>query len=115
MSNDNICPICFENTGTLLKLSCSHCIHVSCAVGLTNRQCPYCRTNVKNWPSYLKKIIDKNKEKRDREIEEEIENTTIDIIFGDDLLHIIRSSLEFTLGLALDENIGIIIEDIPNV
>jgi len=71
--NTKICPICFEHNGIQLILSCNHCIHLGCAEGLVNFLCPYCRSEITNWPAYLKKIIKNNKEKRDKELQEELE------------------------------------------
>jgi len=86
-SSKNItCPVCLESSGTLLVLSCDHCIHLNCASGLNNITCPYCRSNITNWPDYLQKTISRNEKKRKKEIKEELEHETLELIQGQEEL-----------------------------
>ena len=57
------CPICFDEDGDMIILSCLHRFHEICLEGHTNLDCPKCRQHVINWsPSLKEKIIKNSKE-----------------------------------------------------
>ena len=55
----NDCPICLENSASMLILNCSHQIHEECCSGLIRLDCPICKESVK-WPENIRKQIEKN-------------------------------------------------------
>jgi hypothetical protein len=65
------CPVCFSEEGEMLILSCLHKFHEDCLKNHTNLKCPECRQNVLNWPSGLKKEIEKNSKTFVNEMDEE--------------------------------------------
>ena len=55
------CPICLSDDGIFHLMSCKHKIHLGCAKGMYSSNCPICRSEVENFPSYIyKKIKEKN-------------------------------------------------------
>ena len=77
------CPVCMETDNKMLVLSCKHTIHKECAKGLTSKNCPICRSEVK-WPRSLSKRIKRNEKEWNDEMAEEQEQYTQNII--DDVL-----------------------------
>lgn len=68
----NKCPVCLEDEGDMLRLSCSHYIHDECSMGLTSSTCPICRGLVDNWPDeILTQIIINEDERRQELLDEE--------------------------------------------
>jgi hypothetical protein len=43
---DDCCPICLEDEGRWIKLSCTHVVHVGCMKNLKEKKCPVCRSDV---------------------------------------------------------------------
>jgi hypothetical protein len=69
------CPVCFEDDGVMLILTCDHTIHPECAKGLISKTCPYCRIDLKDLPDNIDKKINKNVDKRKKEVEQiDLEN-----------------------------------------
>lgn len=43
---EEACPVCLENEGHFVQLSCSHTIHFACAMQLRQKKCPLCRSKL---------------------------------------------------------------------
>jgi hypothetical protein len=69
------CPICFNEEGKMITLSCLHRFHEDCLQGHTNLKCPKCRQLVVNWPLNLKEKIESNYVKFVTEMDEEDRQT----------------------------------------
>ena len=54
------CPICLSDDGIFHPMSCKHKIHLDCAKGMYSSNCPICRSEVENFPSYIYKKIKEN-------------------------------------------------------
>ena len=54
------CPICLSDDGIFHLMSCKHKIHLGCAKGMYSSNCPICRSEVENFPSYIYKKIKEN-------------------------------------------------------
>lgn len=54
------CPICFSSTGQMHLTPCMHQIHIDCAKGMNNLECPLCMTPVSNYPRDVAEQIKSN-------------------------------------------------------
>ena len=54
------CPICFSSTGQMHLTPCMHQIHIDCAKGMNNLECPLCMTPVSNYPRNVTEQIKSN-------------------------------------------------------
>ena len=72
------CPVCFEEEGNMIILSCLHRFHEECLQGHINLNCPQCRQYVVNWPPSLKKKIEENSKQFSSELDEEDRQNLVD-------------------------------------
>lgn len=70
-SFNTTCPICLDDTGSMIILSCLHRFHEKCCENLTDLNCQLCQQHVINYPPNLKKLIEKNSAARASELVEE--------------------------------------------
>jgi len=54
------CPICFSSTGQMHLTPCMHQIHIDCAKGMNNLECPLCMAPVNNYPRNIAEQIKSN-------------------------------------------------------
>lgn len=57
------CPICLELDNNMHIMTCGHQLHLDCAIGMINTQCPLCRCKNKNFPRYILNTIKDNESK----------------------------------------------------
>ena len=69
------CPICLTNDGKMHVAACMHRMHLECAKGMNNLECPLCRKVIDNYPLKLKaQIIENGKVYKIKNEEEDLEN-----------------------------------------
>ena len=104
-----VCPICLERKKKLRVLKCSHKIHDACAKGLNTMTCPICRKPLKGLPLAVRKKIQKNISKKEKDAEEEeLSQLEIERILSEEILEELSPAsilLLAVLFLAGQENI----------
>jgi hypothetical protein len=68
------CPICLTDEGDMHLSPCMHRLHLTCAEGMGTLNCPLCKEIITNFPNKIKKKINANTKKYERDkIQEEHE------------------------------------------
>lgn len=109
---NDTCPICLENTGHMILLSCNHNIHEECVLGLTSLECPICRNVPVNLPRRIVRSISTNRINRRLELldEEETALRQTDDDPREDLPQDIISTLEQLSALGMIYGLNFVVE-----